>query len=227
MGQYEPELNPKLAEIRQRQAAGEQVKAMLYAVGGIAAVEAWEKAADTGKDEGNRQAARRANKDFTQVTQAGWEKLDEIVQKDKNAARLFAFFCKHMGPDGAVTASRTTIAEALEITERTVTRYVKTLVELNALVVLKVGTANVYCLNPEQVWKSFNNAKPYAAFNTKTLVGKSENPFIKRRLTTLLNGKEPVQKDMFDDNESMSVDWSEANAEDFDGDVSIYQKAAE
>ena len=65
--------------------------------------------------------------------------------------------------------------------------------------VIKVGNANVYCLDPKEVWKSFDNAKPYAAFNTKTLVGKTENPYVKRRLATLLNGEAPEQKDWLND----------------------------
>jgi hypothetical protein len=82
---------------------------------------------------------------------------------------------------------------------RTVSRHIKTLEKLEAIIVLKLGTANVYCLDPREVWKSFDNAKPYAAFNTKTLVGKTENPYVKRRLATLLNGEAPEQKNWLDD----------------------------
>lgn len=132
--------------------------------------------------------------------QRGWERIDNLIQKDPQTARLYAFLAREMGPDATLAASRTTLAEALGVSERTVSRYVKTLEDLGAIVVLKMGTANVYALNPEEVWKSFDNAKPWAAFNTRTLVSKTENPFIKRRLTTLLNGKVPEQTSLdFDD----------------------------
>lgn len=211
--QYEPELNTNRKAIKEKALEAEQVRTLLFAVGGVAAVEAWEKATDKGKEEGERQTARRANRDFTQVTPQGWDKLDEIVQKDPSAARLFAFFCKNMGPDGAVTASRSTLAEALNTTERTITRYVKALSELDALIVLKVGTANVYCLNPEQVWKSFNNAKPYAAFNTKTLVGKSENKTVKRRLAVVLKGRRP-EEEQADFLDALEIAWPESDDDD-------------
>ena len=70
----------------------------------------------------------------------------------------------------------------------------QTLVTMKSIIVLKMGTANVYCMDPAEVWKSYNNAKPYAAFNTRTLVSKSENPFVRRRLAVLLDGKEPEEK---------------------------------
>lgn len=205
------DMHPRIAEIRQQQEAREQVRALLYAVGGIAAVEAWEKAKSEGQEEGKKQAARRQNTNFVQVSPVGWDRLDSLIQQDKNAARLYAFLCKHMGNDGTVAASRRTLAEAMETTERTISRHVAALEKLGALVVLKIGTANVYCLNPEEVWRSFNNAKPYAAFYTKTLVGKKENPFVKRRLTTLLNGREPEQKDLFADDSG--VEWPAADPE--------------
>lgn len=167
--------------------------------------------------------ARRENRDFTQVYPQGWNRIRELLRKDPNAAALYAFFAEQMGPDGTLCASRGTIAEALDIGERTVSRHVKTLEGMGAIVVLKVGTANVYCLNPAEVWKSFDNAKPYAAFKTHTLVGKSENPFVKRRLATLLNGRTPEQKDLFSDADAEAgheIDFAAFTDED-EGTVSI------
>jgi hypothetical protein len=120
------------------------------------------------------------------------------MKEDANAARVYAFLAEHMGPDGTLAASRKTLAEALDIGERTVSRHIQTLVKMDSIIVLKMGTANVYCMDPAEVWKSYNNAKPYAAFNTRTLVSKSENPFIRRRLAVLLNGQEPEQKSLLD-----------------------------
>ena len=77
-------------------------------------------------------------------------------------------------------------------------RHVKSLEDLGAIIVLKNGTTNVYCLNPAEVWKSFDNAKPYAAFNTRTLVSKAENPWVKKRLAVLLEGQLPKEKTLLD-----------------------------
>lgn len=99
-----------------------------------------------------------------------------------------------MGVDGTLCASRLTLSEALRCSERTVSRHVRKLEVLNAIVILKVGTANVYCLDPSDVWKSFNDAKPYAAFTTKTLIGKTENRISKRRLSTLVGSGDAARE---------------------------------
>lgn len=183
-----------------RDAQAEQAKINeLRAVGGQAAVA--EHFLDERKqaDEAKKQTARRENTGFTQVYQEGWDRLQALIKAEPQAARVYAFFAQEMGPDGTLCASRETLSEALDMGKRTVSRHVKTLENLGVIIILKIGTANVYCLNPDEVWKSFDNAKPYAAFNTRTLVGKTENPFVKRRLATLLNGKAPEQKDWLDE----------------------------
>jgi DNA-binding transcriptional ArsR family regulator len=159
-------------------------------------------------EEDKKQRARRENRDFTMVYPAGWQRIRSLLKLDPNAAALYAFFAEQMGPDGTLCASRGTLAEALGVGERTVSRHVASLEKIGAIVVLKVGTANVYCLNPAEVWKSFANSKPYAAFSTKTLVGKTENPYVKRRLATLLKGKVPEvdQPDLFSDADSVGFD---------------------
>ena len=156
------------------------------------------------------QKARRENAAFTQVYSQGWNRLRELMKKDAQAATLYAFLAEQMGPDGTISASRATLAAALEIGERTVSRHVKSLEDLGAIIVLKNGTTNVYCLNPAEVWKSFDNAKPYAAFNTRTLVSKAENPWVKKRLAVLLEGQLPKEKTLLDVmEEGHGIDFNE------------------
>lgn len=176
--------------------------AQIRAEGGDEAAKAAIRDDQTKAAEAKKQKARRENKNFTQVNPKGWAVLQKLMKEDANAARVYAFLAEHMGPDGTLAASRRTLAEALDIGERTVSRHIQTLVQMDSIIVLKMGTANVYCMDPAEVWKSYNNAKPYAAFNTRTLVSKSENPFIRRRLAVLLNGQEPEQKSLLDVMES-------------------------
>lgn len=171
----------------------------LRAVGGDAAVAEYFLEKSKQQDNAKKQQGRRENKQFTQVYPAGWQRLQRLLKTNPELAKMYAFFAEHMGPDGTIAASRQTLAEALEVSEKTISRQTKALESQGAIVILKMGNANVYCLNDAEVWKSFDNAKPYAAFRTRTLVGKSENPYVKRRLATLLNGKVPEQKDWLDD----------------------------
>lgn len=185
----------------------------IRAVGGEPAAVAAIRAAMKEQKEAKQQKARRQNQNFTQVNPKGWQVLQQLMKKDANAARVYAFFAEQMGPDGTLCASRKTIAEALDITERTVSRHVRTLEQMHSLIVLKLGTANVYCMDPAEVWKSFDEAKPYAAFNTRTLVGKSENPFVKKRLAVLMDGKLPEPKTLLDvmeaDDTDTGIDFNE------------------
>lgn len=184
----------------EKEAQAEMAKIQeLRRVGGDAAVAEYFQQKAKESDKEKKQRGRRENGHFTQIYEAGWQRLQSLIKTEPQAARLYAFLAENMGPDGTICASRPTIAEALDMGTRTVSRHIKTLEKLEAIIVLKLGTANVYCLDPKEVWKSFDNAKPYAAFNTKTLVGKTENPYVKRRLATLLNGEAPEQKNWLDD----------------------------
>lgn len=171
----------------------------LRAAGGDAAVAEYFLEKSKQQDAEKKQRGRRENKEFTQVYKAGWDRLQSLIRTNPELAKMYAFFAEHMGPDGTIAASRVTLAEALDVSEKTISRQTKALEKMGAIVILKMGNANVYCLNDAEVWKSFDNAKPYAAFRTRTLVGKSENPYVKRRLATLLSGKLPEQKDWLDE----------------------------
>ena len=75
-------------------------------------------------------------------------------------------------------------AEQFNVTTRTIRNWVKYLEEMHALVKIPVtGRVCAYALNPHEVWKGYDNAKPYAAFLTKTLVNKDGE--IQRRIMAM------------------------------------------
>ena len=106
------------------------------------------------------------------------------------------FLAKHIEPGtGAVVASQQVIADELNISVRSVQRATKWLDENNVVLRVKLGAGSIYayCLDPNEVWKSWNTSKKYAAFNTKTLARQKNNSDIKRRLTVMLKDKETVE----------------------------------
>jgi len=133
---------------------------------------------------------RRENKGFTQVYAKGWDRLDALLQERPQAARMYAFLAKNIDPGcGAVVASQEVLAEHLGIAQITVRRLSKWLEDRDALVRIRVGSGvYAYALDPEEVWKSYNGSKEYAAFVTKTLVKKSdkENAQVNRRLNMMM-----------------------------------------
>lgn len=112
------------------------------------------------------------NRDFVQVYPKGWDVMLSLPSKSPHVARLYAFLAKHIAPlGGAVCVSYDTMAEALGISKMTARRAAEFLVNNGVVVRFKMGTgAFIYAMNPEEVWKSADKHKKYAAFYTKSLV---------------------------------------------------------
>lgn len=142
----------------------------------------------------NEQAAnKKKNKAFTQVYSGGFKRIAELFSKYPLAGRLYLFLAEHIEPGtGAVVASQELLAEEMEVTTRTIRTATKWLEDNGALLRIKLGAGGIYayCLDPDEVWKSWNTTKKYAAFNTKTLARQKDNGDIKRRLMVMLKGND-------------------------------------
>jgi Fe2+ or Zn2+ uptake regulation protein len=57
----------------------------------------------------------------------------------------------------------------------TIYRAIKILEENGFIDVLKMGTSNVYVVNEEIAWKSYNTNKQYSKYDGNILVSKKEN----------------------------------------------------
>ena len=144
-------------------------------------------------DEDNKARENKKNKDFVQVYEKGFQRISSLINKNPSAAKLYVFLANHIEPGtGAVVASQELLAEELKVSTRTIRRLSKTLEEEEAIIRIRLGAGSIYayCLDPKEVWKSWNTSKNYAAFNTKTLARKNDNGDIKRRLMVMLKNKE-------------------------------------
>jgi len=74
---------------------------------------------------------------------------------------------------------------------RTIRRLVQVLEDEGAIVKIKLGAGSIcaYCLNPEEIWRSWNTQKKYAAFNTRTLAKKGDNDDVKQKLKVLFKAR--------------------------------------
>jgi hypothetical protein len=143
---------------------------------------------------------RKKNKNFTQMYPKGFERVIAIIEEYPLAAKLYMFLAKHIEPGtGAVVASQDLLADELNVSVRSIQRAAKWLDENNVVLKIRLGAGSVYayCLDPDEVWKSWNTTKKYAAFNTKTLARQKDNGDIKRRLMVMLKGNDP--SDVFRD----------------------------
>ena len=139
-------------------------------------------------------AEKRANRGFAQVYPAGWQRLRWLMREWPMAAQLYAFFGEHLDPSaGAVVCSQELLAHELNCHVRTIRRITKWLDDVGAIVRIRIGTGvYAYALDPEEVWKSWDAGKNYAAFRTKTLARKTDNGQVRRRLKVMINGQQDL-----------------------------------
>lgn len=143
--------------------------------------EADEKAAE-------EQAEKRKNRGFTQVYQKGWHRLQELMKDHPMAARIYAFLAENIGDAGSVVASQEYLAHALDVHLITIRRNTEKLEKMGAVVRIRVGSGvYAYCLDPEEVWRSWDDKKDTAAFNSRTLVSKrdKDNGRVSKLLKTM------------------------------------------
>lgn len=134
----------------------------------------------------------RKNNDFVQFKRRNLHAVRAIARENPTAMEIFLFLSEHIDSKGAVTCSQSVLQEVTGKSRPTVWRAVKFLKDRNLLAVMKIGTANVYALNYDVVWASWNSNKKYAMFRGVTLVSKAENADIEEKLKKFkLNG---VQK---------------------------------
>ncbi len=140
---------------------------------------------------------RKKNQGFTQMYPKGFDRVIAIIEDYPLAAKLYMFLAKHIEPGtGAVVASQQLLADEINVSVRSIQRATKWLDENNVVLRIKLGAGSIYayCLDPDEVWKSWNTTKKYAAFNTKTLAKEKDNGNIKRRLQVLLKDKHQSEK---------------------------------
>lgn len=135
------------------------------------------------------------NWDFVQVYPEGWDRLLSLPSRSPHVARLYAFLAKHIAPlGGAVCVSYETIAEALDISMMTARRAAEYLVDNGVVVRFKMGTgAFIYALNPDEVWKSANKNKKFAAFHTQSVVLRRDTDALKSQVR-MLRSKSSTRK---------------------------------
>jgi DNA-binding transcriptional regulator YhcF (GntR family) len=85
------------------------------------------------------------------------------------------------------------MATELDVHRRTIIRLTDELEKAGAIVRIKVGTGvYAYALDPEEIWRSWDDKKELAAFVTKTLVLKSDrgNGQVRRKLKVMMGEPE-------------------------------------
>lgn len=129
---------------------------------------------------------------FVKFYDKGLERLEQLLtlKGGPTVGKVWLFLVKHAGHDNAVACSVDLMAEDIGVHRRSIIRATAYLEENGAIVIAKMGTANVYILNDAEVWKTYEEHKRFCGFRARTLVGFKENPGLKRRLTHII-GQQP------------------------------------
>lgn len=114
----------------------------------------------------------KKNHDFVQFTRKGLLKLSQL--KSGLSHQIFHYLTKEMDRENKIIISQCTLAEIFEVTRQSISQAVKELTELELLTVLKIGNANIYCLNAAIVWSQERDKIHLAKFNAKVIISKSE-----------------------------------------------------
>ena len=150
------------------------------------------------RKEKKQEKVSRENRNFTQVYERGWSKLNILLQECPRAARFWVFLAEQIDTSGALIATQGALAKAMGVkSTKTIQRWSETLENHRSLVRVPLsGGVYAYALNPEEVWKAYDKDKEFAIFNTKTLVNTMglDAARIRRKIKILMDETGPAKK---------------------------------
>lgn len=117
----------------------------------------------------------RQNRNFVQFYRPFMDEISELGSENYVAFKIFFFLVKHMDGNNALCVSMKAMQEILGYSRQTLSKAVKYLKEKGWLCVMKSGTANIYIINPDIAWTSYDNQKAYCKFQTNVIVVPEEN----------------------------------------------------
>lgn len=117
----------------------------------------------------------KKNRNFVQLYRENMPELRWLMQKSGMASSVLFFILEHMDNYNALSCSYTVFEDYFGISKSTVQRAIKLLKDNGFIDVLKMGTSNVYVVNTEIAWSSWDNQKKYAQFEGRMLVSRKEN----------------------------------------------------
>lgn len=126
-------------------------------------------------EENNNKQDEIKNSNFVQLYRNNITAIRWLSKNNSTALEMFLFILEHMDHTNALGCSYSIFEEALGKSKPTITRAIKVLKDNGFLSVLKMGTSNVYVINQDIAWSSWDNKKKYCKFNGNMLISHKEN----------------------------------------------------
>ena len=113
-------------------------------------------------------------RNFVQLNCDNLVEIRSLMKANATAALVFMFFVEHMDTTNSLVCSYKVLQEYFNLGRTTLSKSIKYLKDHGFLYVYKSGTANVYCLNPQTVWKSYGDNVRFCKFPANVLLSASE-----------------------------------------------------
>lgn len=117
----------------------------------------------------------KKNNNFVQLYKDHMPEVRWLMTKYPFANTMLFFILEHMDNRNALACSYSVFEDYFEKSRMTIYRAIKVLQENGFLDVYKMGTSNVYVINHDLAWTSYNTEKRYAKYDGKILISKKEN----------------------------------------------------
>ena len=127
------------------------------------------------KQEQERREEEKKNRNFVMLYRERMPEMRWLMKKSGIASSILNFILEHMDVRNCLVCSYQVFMDYFEISESTVTRSIKLLKDNGFIDILKSGSNNVYVINPEIAWCSWDNQKQYCQFDGKVLISRAEN----------------------------------------------------
>lgn len=117
----------------------------------------------------------KKNNNFVMLYRNHMPEMRWLMQKSGIASSILNFIMEHMDYQNALMCSYQVFIDYFDISKSTVTRAINLLKDNGFIDVLKSGTSNVYIVNYEIAWCSWENQKKYCKFEGNILISATEN----------------------------------------------------
>lgn len=121
------------------------------------------------------------NNPFIQLRLGVAPNLIRKLSKSAIEVLMFMFDNLNMADVNIISISQATMADELNISRQSVMRGVKELTDLKIIHVAKVGTSNVYILNPDVAWANSYRKRKSLIMKGSIILGEKENEELFKR----------------------------------------------
>ena len=113
---------------------------------------------------------------FAMVEKVALYNLDQLMQEDRQAARLVVSLVRLLEPGsgGIVVASNRSLQELLSVSESTIARAMRTLVKGHWVQRIRVAGAHAIAINKTVAWVGPRGKMDHAVFNATVIASRSE-----------------------------------------------------